>query len=206
MSEANGPQRMERVLHLAMGEVLGSEGLRSLLECAGLEAGSTTGEEFDEGGGFASSKFNRVLAALEQQYGGPAGRGLALRIGRSCFRYGLSEYGNSLGVTTLSFRLLPFPVKVKTFASGLADLFNSMAPGCVRVEEGDGKVRWLMENCPFCHGQHAEQGICTLPAGLAEEALYWLSGGKMFQVEEVACMARGDPACILQVDETPLDS
>ena len=206
MKEPQDPQRMGRVLHLAMEEILGAEGLRSLLECAGLVPGETTGAEFMEDGQFASSKLERALAALEQLYGGPGGRGVSLRIGRACFGYGLREYGDALGVTSTSFRLLPFPKKVRTFASALREMFDSMSNGCVRVEEEDGKVRWIMEKCPFCHGQHADQGICTLPAGLAEEALYWLSGGKMFQVQEAACMAQGDPACILQVDETPLDS
>jgi predicted hydrocarbon binding protein len=207
MRESNDPQGLGRVLHRAMEEVLGAEGLRALLECAGLEAGSeAAGAEFMEGGRFASSRFERVLAALEQLHGALAARGLAQRIGRACFGYGLREYGDMLGVTTTSFRLLPFPKKVKTFASALAGLFNGFSNSTVRVEEEDGKVRWLMESCPFCRGQHAENGICTLPAGVAEEALYWLSGGKMFQVEEVACMAHGDAACILQVEDRPLDS
>ncbi len=209
MNEAYDVQRMGRVLHRGMEEILGTDELHSLLESAGLDTdinGNSAGGEFVEGERFSTAKLRDVFAALEQKYSGPGGRGLALRIGRACFAYGLSEYGDVLGLTTTSFRLLPFPSKLKTFAGSLADMFNSFAAGCVHVEEGEGKLRWHMENCPFCRGQHVEQGICSLPAGLAEEALYWLSGGKMFSVEEIACIARGDPACVVQVEETPLDS
>ncbi len=209
MNEAYDPRHMGGVLQRAIEEILGADELRSLLESAGLGAetkGKSAGEEFIEGGRFSTARLHDVLAALEQKYGGPAGRGLSLRIGRACFAYGLREYGDVLGVTSTSFRLLPFPSKVKTFAASLAEMFNSFAAGCVHVEEGDGKLRWHMENCPFCRGQRAEQGICSLPAGLAEEALYWLSGGKMFNVEEIACIARGDSTCVVQVDEMPLDS
>ena len=206
MSEPYDSRRMSRVLHLAMEEILGREGMRSLLECAGLEAGSgdATGGEFNERELFSASRLGRALVALEEQCGGPAGRGLAQRIGRACFQHGLREYGDALGVTSMSFRLLPFPTKLKTFAGKLAEMFTIMSGDHIEVVQADGKLQWRMAPCPFCGGQRAEQAICSLPAGLAEEALYWLSGGKMFNVEEVACIARGDPACIVQVDETPL--
>ncbi len=206
MSEPYDSRRMGRVLHLAMEEILGREGVRSLLECAGLEAssGEATGGEFNEGELFSVPKLGRALAALQEQCGGPAGRGLAQRIGRACFQYGLREYGDVLGLTSMSFRLLPFPTKLMTFAGKLVDMFNGMSGDHIEVLEADGKLQWRMVPCPFCDGQHAEQAMCSLPAGLAEEALYWLSGGKMFNVEEVACIARGDPACVVQVDETPL--
>jgi len=37
-----------------------------------------------------------------------------------------------------------------------------------------------------------------------QEALYWLSGGKVFNVEETACIAKGDPACTIVIDRIPL--
>ncbi len=207
MSEDHDAQRMGRVLHLAMDEILGTDGLRSLMEAALPGNGTDSdpiGAEFTEDGRFSISRLERVFSALEQQYGEAAGRGTAQRIGRACFPYGLREYGDALGMTSTSFRLLPFPTKLQTFAGALAEMFNGMSDECVRVEERDGKLRWLMEPCPFCQGRQAEHSLCLLPVGLAEEALYWLSGGKMFNVEEVACMARGDAACIVQADETPL--
>lgn len=207
MNEQHGPQRMGRVLHLAMEEILGADGLRSLVEAAlpGERIdGDRTGCEFTEDGRFSISRLGQLFSALEQQYGEDAGRGTAQRIGRACFPYGLREYGDELGVTTTSFRLLPFPTKLQAFAGALVEMFTRMSDHGVRVEERDGKLSWHMEPCPFCQGRHAEHSLCLLPVGLAEEALYWLSGGKMFRVEEVACIARGDAACIVQADETPL--
>jgi predicted hydrocarbon binding protein len=43
-----------------------------------------------------------------------------------------------------------------------------------------------------------------LAVGLLQEALYWLSGGKIFDVKEITCIARGDPACTIVIDPTPL--
>jgi predicted hydrocarbon binding protein len=208
MSEFYDPQRIARILHLAMEETLGREELRGILESARLPAQGAgyvaEGPESAEAGRFALTHLTHMLATLEQIYGAPAGRGLALRIGRACFQYGVREYGEPLGLTSTSFRLLPLPAKLVTFAGALAGLFNSPTDHSVHVEEGQGKLRWHIERCPFCQQRHADEPICMLPVGLAEESLYWLSGGKMFAVQEVACIARGDPACIVEVDETPL--
>ena len=34
--------------------------------------------------------------------------------------------------------------------------------------------------------------VCHLAVGLLQEALYWVSGGKVFNVEEKTCIAAGD--------------
>ncbi len=202
MSELSDPQRMGRILHQAMEEVLGGDGLRAVLLAAQLPDPDAVGSEFvDEASGhFSRSKLHQVLTALGQEYGSEAGRGLALRIGRACFQYALREYGDALGLTANAFRLLPFPAKLDKFAGSLAGLFNSPADQLVRIEKQAGKLLWTMEQCPFCGQTHSDEAHCLLPVGLAEEALYWLSGGKMFSVEEVACIARGDAACVVQVD------
>lgn len=215
MNQPNDPQRMGRVLHRAMEEVLGKEGLRSVLQAAqpapeGVQSGAidseSAGEEFLEAasGAFSLSRLKQVLVTLERQYGTAPGKGLALRIGRACFAYGLREYGEQLGLTATAFRLLPFPVKLKRYASALAGLFGGQGSHSVRVQQKEGKLLWQMEPCPFCTGEAAYAAGCLLPVGVAEESLYWLSGGKMFSVEEIACITRGDAACIVQVDETPL--
>jgi predicted hydrocarbon binding protein len=40
--------------------------------------------------------------------------------------------------------------------------------------------------------------------GILQEALYWVSSGKSFQVEEITCIAQGDPKCTIAVDKQPL--
>jgi predicted hydrocarbon binding protein len=40
--------------------------------------------------------------------------------------------------------------------------------------------------------------------GLLQESLYWLSGGKIFNVEETECIARGDPACTILIEKQPI--
>jgi predicted hydrocarbon binding protein len=85
-----------------------------------------------------------------------------------------------------------------------ADLFNNQTDQRVRLEEKDGNLLWHIERCPLCWERKTSEPVCYLAVGLLQEALYWLSGGKIFSVEEIACIARGDPACTIVVDPTPL--
>ena len=40
---------------------------------------------------------------------------------------------------------------------------------------------------------------------MLQEALYWVSGGKYYNVVEETCIAQGELACLIVVDRTPLD-
>ena len=217
MSEQpEGPRSLARILLPAMQEVLGAEGFRSVLAAAGVPfqaAGDETGDPaipsravipLSHLEAAASEAVSRLLQSLEQVYSPQVGQGLARRIGRACFQYGLRDYGERLGFTSNSFRLLPLPLKLKKFAGALADFLNGPMHQEARVEQSDGTLLWIMGRCPLCRERRAAEPVCQLAVGLAEESLYWLSGGKIFNVEEIACAARGDEACSLRVNETPL--
>jgi len=127
-----------------------------------------------------------------------------LRIGRACFKYGLKEYGSMLRLTEMAFRLLSLPVKLHIGAKSFADLFNKHTDQRVRVEEKGDKIFWYIERCPLCWERKADEPICHLAVGLLQESLYWLSGGKVFNVEETTCVAKGDESCTIVIDKTPL--
>jgi predicted hydrocarbon binding protein len=109
-----------------------------------------------------------------------------------------------LGITEMAFRLLPLPTKLRVGAKSFAELFNRHTDQRVRVEEQEARLLWHIERCPLCWGRQADEPVCHLAVGLLQESLYWLSGGKAFNVEEVACIARGDPACTISMDQAPL--
>src|SRR5262249_17213608 len=142
--------------------------------------------------------------SLETLYGPQAGRGTALRVGRASFQYGLREYGSLLGLTEMAFRLLPLRTKLRIGAGSFADLFNKHTDQRVRVEQIDGRLLWHIERCPLCWERKSHDSVCQLAAGLLQESLYWVSGGKIFHIEESSCIARGEPDCTFVIDQTPL--
>ncbi|MBK7319564.1 MAG: 4-vinyl reductase [Anaerolineales bacterium] len=183
---------------------MGTSGVNTVLHLGSLDSiienYPTTSSERT----FSFETVSALQASLEKVYGPRGGRGVALRVGRSSFRYGLKEYGSMLGLTEMAFRLLPLPTKLRTGARVFADLFNKHSDQKVRVDESENKIYWIIEHCPLCWERTADEAICHLAVGVLQEALYWLSGGKVFSVEETACVARGDETCTIVIDQTPL--
>jgi len=96
------------------------------------------------------------------------------------------------------------PSRIKVGSETLAGLFNHFTDQRVRLEVDEEHIYWHIERCPLCWERQADSPCCTLAVGLLQEALYWVSGGKYFPIEENTCIACGDSACTIVIDLTPL--
>ncbi len=204
MSEYYYPERMGRIILLAMEETLGSQAVRSLLQTASLDLKVDRESIAPSGKTYSFGTLSRLVQALENTYGIQGGHGMALQVGRACFAYGLREYGSMLGLTEMAFRLLPLTVKFRTGARALAELFNRHTDQRVRLEEQKDNLLWHIERCPLCWERRTREPSCHLAVGLLQESLYWLSGGRLFNVEEAACIAMGAADCTIIIEKSPI--
>lgn len=198
------PNRMGRIILESMEEVVGKNGLNHVLNLLGR--GDLIGNypPFDSKMNVSFATISGLMTQLENAYGPRGGRGLAIRAGRVAFKYGIREFGQQIGLMETTFRLLPLSAKIRVGGQALAELFNKETDQRVSIKEAEGKLLWVIERCPLCWERHSEDAVCHLAVGLLQESLYWLSGGKIFNVEETLCMARGDPTCTIEVLQTPL--
>lgn len=198
------PDRMGRIILLSMEEVMGRTGVHAILKLASLPSLLDNYPADTAERNFPFSTVSNLTDTLEQVYGPHGGRGLSLRIGRACFNNGIRQYGTQMGITEMAFRLLPLPAKVSSGTKAFAELFNNFTDQKVRVEEEGDQLLWHIERCPLCWERHAQEPVCHLAVGLLQEALYWLSGGKVFNVEEKTCIAAGDETCTIVIDQSPI--
>lgn len=199
------PNQMARILLLSGDEILGQAGMSAVLNA--IPGGSRFVENYPPANTNLEFPFELVAglqASLELIYGPHGGRGLSMRMGRTSFQHGLSEFGPLFGLTDLAFRLLPLKTKLRVGANAFAEIFNKHSDQRVRIEDRDTQLYWHIERCPVCWGRKTEAPACHLAVGLLQEALYWVSGGKMFNVEETQCCAVGDSQCSILIDKTPL--
>jgi predicted hydrocarbon binding protein len=198
------PQKMGRVILLGMEEVMSRNGVAGVLRLNSLEALAQNYPPASNERTFSFETISAIQTAFELAYGPRGGRGVALRVGRASFKYGLKEYGSMLGLTEMAFRLLSLSTKLHVGARTFADLFNKHTDQKVSIKEQGGRILWNIERCPLCWGRKADEPVCHLAVGLLQEALYWVSGGKVFNVEETACIAAGGTSCTLMIDQTPI--
>nr|HID12272.1 4-vinyl reductase [Anaerolineae bacterium] len=199
------PNKMGRIVLLAMEEVMGRNGVNAILNLARLQhrIGNYPPNNFDQG--FSFDELAQLLQALDEMYGPRGGRGLARRAGRSCFKFGIKDFGPMLGIADLAFRVLPLRMKLRVGFEVLAETFNRFTDHLVRLGEDGQYFHWIMERCGTCWGRKCDSPCCHLAVGILEEGLYWVSGGKIFYVEEVSCIAAGGRTCTILIGKRPLD-
>lgn len=198
------PNRMGRIVLQAMEEILGHIGVYAVLNLAHfsdlIDQNPATNLDLK----FPFEHFSRLQTAFERAYGPRAGRGLSLRVGRACLKYGLREFGPELGMTDLAFRLLPLPARLKVGSEALAELFNQFTDQHVNLEVDKKQLYWHIERRPLWRERQADGPCCTLVVGLLQEALSWFSRGKTFLVEEKNSNAGEDRLCTIVIDKTPI--
>ncbi len=199
------PNKMVRIILLAMEEVMGRNGVNAVLNLAKLRhlVNNFPPNNFDRQVTF--DELGAMMQSLDDMYGPRGGRGLALRAGRACFKYGIREFGPVLGIADLAFRLLPLTMKLKVGADVFAETFNKFTDQTVILGEEPDRFLWQNTRCPMCWGRQSDTPCCHLAVGILQESLYWVSGGKNFEVQETACIASGDEACTFVIDKKPLD-
>jgi|WetSurMetagenome_2_1015567.scaffolds.fasta_scaffold21105_3 hypothetical protein len=204
------PNRMGSIFIQAMEEILGKNGVEEILgqaDLAPILARHSDGKEAS----FSFEHLDRLQSAFERAYGSRSGCGLALRVGRASFKYSLREFGDQLGLTDLAFRLLPLREKIKKGSEALAELINGSTGQNIRLERDDNTLLWQMNRCPECQCGKAEGGrsgsndglCCQLAVGLLQEALFWLSSGKFFEVQQVKSTACSDNGCKILINLSP---
>lgn len=199
------PNRMGRIILLSMKKEIGAERLTEVLRAAGQEHLGTHLPPGNLDKKFPFETVSALQAATEQVFGARAGYTINYRVGRGTLELGLKDFDPLLGITDLPMRLMPLGMKFRVGLDVFARMFNQISDQTVKVSELDTYHLWVIERCPLCWQRTSDQPCCHLAGGLLEEAIFWGTGGRRFKVEEIACIAKGDPTCTFKIDKQPLD-
>ncbi len=198
------PDKITRIFLEALDEVVGKAGMNAVMNLARLSVWLNSPPPPDFNPGITFAEMARLMAALEEFYGPRAGRELALRTGRACFKYGVQDIRGLLGGADVALRFMPLGLRMRIGLEVLAEIFNRYSDLHVTLGENAVDFFWVMDRCGFCWGRDTGQVACALPVGLIEETLYWISGGRRFAVEEISCVAAGESVCTVRISRQPL--
>lgn len=198
------PNKMGRIVLMALEEVMGRNGINAVLHLARLQHRIVDYPPNNFAKEFAFEELGQLLQALDEMYGPRGGRGLARRAGQACFKLGVADFGPILNIADLTFRVLPLATRVKVGFEVLAQTLNKYSDNSVRLGEDSEYFHLIVDRCSVCWGRSSSSPCCHLATGIVEEGLYWVSGGRSFYVEEVSCIAAGGSACTFWVSKQPL--
>lgn len=199
------PNRFGLILFDALEEIMGRNGLNAILNMAGLSQfiDNPPADVMDKGFDFAY--ISALNKALEEMYGPRGGRGLQLRLGRVLFAQGLANFGALVGASDLAFKVLPLQSKLKFGLPAVAKVFDSLSDQTSYVTDPGGEhFNYIIDRCSMCWGRHVERPGGFIAAGIIEEALRWLSGGRTFRVDQITCISMGSENCTFAVYKEPI--
>jgi len=198
------PNKMGRMLLLALEDVMGRHGVNAVLNLAKLRGRVNHYPPNNLELEFGFVELSSIVQALEAMYGPRGGRSLAIRMGRAGFKYALRDFGSLLGLADLAFRLLPLGMKLKVGLNAMSDTFNNFTDQRVHIEEDTEHFYYVIDRCPVCWGRTSSVPCCHAATGLLQEMISWISSGKPFAVQETSCVAAGDPNCTFTIEKHPL--
>lgn len=199
------PNRIARIYIQAMEDVMGKNGLNSVLNLSGLSEYIDNYPPDNLEKRFDFAEFTALNFGLEEMYGARGGRGLALRAGRACFSHGLKNFGALAGVEDPAFKVLPLEDKLKVGIPTIAAIFSQFSDQMSEVEEDDERFKFIIcDTCPVCYGRLTKKPVGHTIVGLLQEGLRWMSGGHEFRVLETACIANGSPHGVFTIDKDPI--
>jgi len=203
LSGFNYPNMMGRIFLTALEEVMGKNGLNAILRLAKLDKfidhypPDNLAKEFD------FVYIAALVGALEEMYGPRGGRGLAQRAGRALFANGLRNFGALAGAGDLAFKVLPLGTKIKIAVPAIAKVFNAATDQVSHTQEFDDHFIYTLERCSMCWNRKTDKPTCHVAVGIIQEAMKWMSGGREFKIEMLACKGSGDDMGKLKIYKEP---
>jgi predicted hydrocarbon binding protein len=199
------PNKMARIYLEVLEDIMGKNGLNSVLRKGGLERLIDDYPPNNLKKQFEFAEFSQLNQALDDTYGPRGGRVFGLRGGKAAVKAGLEAFGAAVGIGGLAMKVLPLQAKLKVGLPAEAKIFTTFSDQTSRVEDQGDRFVYVIERCPVCWGRHAERPICHAAVGLLQGGLHWVSGGKDFKVVETRCHAMGHEDCRFDVYKEPLN-
>jgi predicted hydrocarbon binding protein len=190
--------RQVRRFLLAIQEVMGLGGLTTVLRQGGLVRFAGALPPDNDHPGLAAAEYAALIQAIENYYGRGA-RGTLLRIGYASFNGLTASQPRRAALYRLLFRVLPLRSRQILTLRWLA---HEMAGpgGRVTVHLDSQHTIFVDHESDATVGRSRDTEICWVTAGQIREALKW-GTGREHDVTEVACKAKGDPACRFEIGE-----
>ncbi len=199
------PNKIARIYLEVLEDIMGKNGLNSVLHKAGLDHLIDNYPVDDLKKQFDFADFSMLNQALDDTYGPRGGRVFALRGGKAAVKAGLDAFGAAVGVGGLALKVLPNDAKLKIGLPAMAQIFSRFSDQTSRVEEKSDRFVYVIARCPVCWGRRADRPICHGAVGLLQGGVHWVSGGKDYKVVQTRCHAMGHEDCRFDIFKEPLN-
>ena len=199
------PNRYARIILTSAREIVGENGVKALLNMAGMPEYIEEYPSADMKKQFSFEHVSQLQQAFWDMYGARGAQVFATRAGVQCFTDGLKQFGSVAKAGQLAMQLGSMEMRIGVGLKFFAKFFNQVSDQISSVSEDDSNWYWNLERCPMCYNRTAEKPVCHLAVGVLQGALAWASQGRRFRVTPIQCIAMGADKGIIQIEKEPLE-
>lgn len=198
------PNAALRVLLDAIEEVMGANGTKAVLNAGGLSKyiNNFPPKDLEMNANF--SEYGAIQQAVEEFYGPRGARAMLLRIGRATFQFGLRDQPAILGLAGVALKVLPEKTRMKFILERMASAAVERVNQPTSVVDEEDAFYFIVDECPCRWRPDHDKPCCFTTVGVLMESMAWTTG-KLYKVEEVACIANGASNCVYRIPKQPVE-
>ena len=187
MSEKTVSSMVIRLVLDSTEEILGTNGLKALLNYAGLIGLFDNKPEYTLDKNYTDDEYGKLTSSWYKVLGTSGGKAVFRMIGKNVAKRSIDS-----GVFESLKELAPSEKLFK-----MAELFSVVSGRGKALKEGEVIV-YDNPQCTACSGQTSDSPICTGLNGSLDEYAAWAGVGGVATVE-TTCKAKGDASCRFEV-------
>jgi predicted hydrocarbon binding protein len=209
MEENRIPSLLLNILFTQVDDMMGRRSLIMLLRQAGLAEYIDNVPPLDDSPSITVEQYSVLLANIYDIFGARGSRPIFLRGGRLGATEIRRQRPAQFAVAGTALKLLPASKRMQLVLDRLAEQGEDLYGTPHHFHEEENAFVIEMPDCPYCaeiarrrvkEGKPVTRPVCHIPVAAVAEMMEWAMGQKHL-VEEVACIAVGDPACRFRISK-----
>jgi len=179
----------------ALGELMGVNGLRSLLNAAGLAEWIQAPPAPDDGRDIDFNQSAILFRTLADLYGPKGTKSLMRRANIAVFDRVWSGLKSMTLTVDPEFRKLEQNLRIERGLTTFTQTLMQTSDIHAKVDRVESGLRVMLECCPYCWDSTSESPQCFAFIGLLERAVCFFVPEAKVEIEETECIAAGDAHC-----------
>ena len=209
MEEKQIPSLLLNILFTQVEEMMGRRSLIMLLRKANLAEYIDAPPPMDESPSITVEEYSRLLASIYDIFGARGARPIFLHGGRLGAAEIRRQRPAQFAVAGTALKLLPAAKRMQLVLDRLAEQGEDLYGTPHYLHEEENAFIIEMPDCPYCaeiarrrvaENKPVTRPVCHIPVAAVAEMMEWAMGQKHL-VEEVTCIAVGDPTCRFRISK-----
>lgn len=209
MEDRRIPSLLLHILFTQIDELMGRRSLIMLLRQADLSQYIDNVPPMDDTPSITVEQYSSLLASIYDIFGTRGARPIFLQGGRLGAVEIRKQRPAQFAVAGTALKLLPAARRMQLVLERLAEQGEELYGTPHYLEEEENAFIIEMPDCPYCSeiarrraapAKPVTRPVCHIPLAAVAEMVEWAMGRKHL-VEEVACIALGDPACCFRISK-----